>query len=129
MTGTPNGTAGVAVPRAAGTIAPVIVADLAVSGGVGRMLLFDLDGAKAAAAISASSGERRYVGVDHHPDQLLKPYLRRPAEVTLDFSRVNRITAIMAGAVKCANLIPDDETATIVTIVLADPSGYGRVDD
>jgi hypothetical protein len=46
MTGTPNGTVGVAVLGAAGTIVPAIVADLAVSDEVGRMLLFDLDGAK-----------------------------------------------------------------------------------
>jgi len=32
--------------------------------------------------------------------------------------------AIMAGAVKCANLIPDDETATIVTIVCDDGWKY-----
>jgi hypothetical protein len=42
MAGTPNGTVGVAVFGAAGTIAAAIVADLAVSDEVGRMLLPDM---------------------------------------------------------------------------------------
>ncbi|MHB1088291.1 MAG: pyridoxal-phosphate dependent enzyme, partial [Acidimicrobiales bacterium] len=42
-------------------------------------------------------------------------WVRRMTEVGL-FVGISS-GAIMAGAVKCANLIPDDETATIVTVV------------
>jgi lysine 6-dehydrogenase len=55
MNSAPNGTVNVAVLGAAGTIAPAIIADLAVSDEVGGMVLLDLDAAKAA-AVSESHG-------------------------------------------------------------------------
>jgi lysine 6-dehydrogenase len=56
MTTVGNGTVGVAVLGAAGTIAPAIVHDLAESHEVGPMLLLDLDGDKAQAVASAHGG-------------------------------------------------------------------------
>jgi saccharopine dehydrogenase (NAD+, L-lysine-forming) len=65
MPSTSNGTVGVAVLGAAGTIAPAIVHDLAESDEVGRMLLLDLDADKAAAvAASHGGGKSSARGID-----------------------------------------------------------------
>jgi saccharopine dehydrogenase (NAD+, L-lysine-forming) len=65
MAGTSNGTVGVAVLGAAGTIAPAIVHDLAESDEVGRMVLLDLDADKAeAVAASHGGGKASARGID-----------------------------------------------------------------
>jgi cysteine synthase len=70
---------------------------------------------------------------DNHGTELLdRKVVVRPKESiewTRRFTEVGLFVglssgAIMAGAVKCANLIPDDETATIVTIVCDDGWKY-----
>jgi [CysO sulfur-carrier protein]-thiocarboxylate-dependent cysteine synthase len=71
--------------------------------------------------------------LDNHGEDLLdRKVVVRPRESiewTRRFTEVGLFVglssgAIMAGAVKCANLIPDDETATIVTIVCDDGWKY-----
>jgi [CysO sulfur-carrier protein]-thiocarboxylate-dependent cysteine synthase len=71
--------------------------------------------------------------IDNHGEDLLdRKVVVRPRESiewTRHFTEVGLFVglssgAIMAGAVKCANLIPDDETATIVTIVCDDGWKY-----
>jgi cysteine synthase B len=70
---------------------------------------------------------------DNHGEELLdRKVVVRPRESiewTRRFTEVGLFVglssgAIMAGAVKCANLIPDDQTATIVTIVCDDGWKY-----
>lgn len=70
---------------------------------------------------------------ENHGSELLdRKVVVRPRESiewTRRMTRVGLFTgissgAIMAGAVKCANLIPDDQTATIVTIVCDDGWKY-----
>jgi cysteine synthase len=71
--------------------------------------------------------------IDNHGEDLLdRKVVVRPRESiewTRRFTEVGLFVglssgAIMAGAVKCANLIPDNETATIVTIVCDDGWKY-----
>lgn len=71
--------------------------------------------------------------LDNHGEDLLdRKVVVRPRESiewTRRFTEVGLFVglssgAIMAGAVKCANLIPDDQTATIVTIVCDDGWKY-----
>jgi lysine 6-dehydrogenase len=65
MTERPYQAIRVAVLGAAGTIAPAIVHDLAVSDEVGSMLLLDLDGERAAAVAAAhGAGKAHAAGVD-----------------------------------------------------------------
>jgi [CysO sulfur-carrier protein]-thiocarboxylate-dependent cysteine synthase len=71
--------------------------------------------------------------IDNHGEQLLNRRVvvrpRESVEWTRRFTEVGLFVglssgAIMAGAVKCANTIPDDDTATIVTIVADDGWKY-----
>ncbi|MBU6495963.1 MAG: cysteine synthase family protein [Acidobacteria bacterium] len=69
---------------------------------------------------------------NHGPDLLDRKVVVRPRESiewTRRLTEVGLFTgissgAIMAGAVKCASLVPDDETATILTIVCDDGWKY-----
>jgi cysteine synthase B len=71
--------------------------------------------------------------IDNHGEQLLDRRVvvrpRESVEWTRRFTEVGLFVglssgAIMAGAIKCANTIPDDDTATIVTIVADDGWKY-----